>query len=104
MSQLLEGVAHDLPGLFVEAGEIVVYAPEGGTARAVKAITGRSAAPVDFPNLRADGVRVWARFIATDVPELRQGDGLSFGGNDYTVDGIEPDRAGSVMVTLINDA
>jgi len=103
-SRLRDSIAADLPGFLFEVGEIVVYTPAGGTARDVTAITGTRAAPSDFPTLRADGLAVWVRFIASDVPELAQGDAVSFADNDYTVDGIEPDRAGTVMVTLINDA
>lgn len=102
MSDFLDSVAHDLPGLQMELGEFVVYTPAGGTARSVKVIPGRGAAPSQFPELQADGSRRWLRAIAAELPELAQGDAVSIGDDDYIVDGIEYDRAGTVMATLVD--
>lgn len=102
MTGFLDGVAHDLPLLFTELGQTVRYTPSGGDARTIRVIEGRGSAPVDFPQLQADGVRRWARIVTADVPELAQGDELELSDGTYSVDGIEPDRAGTTLATLID--
>lgn len=102
MSQFLDGVAHDLPELFRDVGRIIVYTPAGtGIARDVTAIFGRKSVEADFGDVALDGVQIWVRSVAADLADLAQGDLITVDGIGYTVDGIEFDRAGTVLATLI---
>ena len=106
MSQFLDGLAHDLPGLLNEFGRIVSYTPGSpvGPARDVLVIVGQRTETTELGELSHDGLQVWIRAVAADVPELRQGDAVAIDAANYRIDGIEFDRGGTVMATLINDA
>ena len=102
MSLFLQGLAHDLPGLLNEFGQLTAYTPKGGLTRELTVIKGEKSEPAEFENVTADGNAVWIRVIAAQVPELAQGDAITMDARNYTVDAIEPDRAGTVRATLIN--
>ena len=106
MSQFTDGVAHDLPGLLTEFGRIVTYTPSvpTGPPRGVLVIVGQRTESIELGELSHDGLQVWIRAVAADVPELRQGDAVAIDAANYRIDGIEFDRGGTVMATLINDA
>ena len=106
MSQFLNGVAHDLPGLLTEFGRIVTYTPTvpTGPPRGVLVIVGERTESIEFDNVAHDGLQVWIRAVASDVPELRQGDAVTIDTATYKVDSVEFDRGGTVRAGLINDA
>ena len=101
MSAFLEAVAGDLPGLLNELGQDVDYTPSGQPTRPLRVIIGRRTVPVEFENLQSDGEAVWIRTIAAYVPDLAQGDQVQLPDGLYTVDGLDYDRAGTVLATLI---
>ena len=105
MSQFLDGLAHDLPGLLTEFGRIVSYTPTVpvGPARDVLVIVGQRTEPIELGEHSHDGLQVWIRAVAVDVPELRQGDAVAIDAATYKVDALEFDRGGTVMATLVND-
>lgn len=103
MSAFLASVAHDLPGLFADLGRVVTYAPAAGVAHDLLAIVGERTEPVELGQLTTDGPQVWIRVIATQVPDIAQGDGVTIGDAIYRIDGLEFDRGGTVMATLIRD-
>ena len=104
--EFAESLAHDLPGLFIETGQTIVYTPAAGVARDVRAIVGQRANPIEFDDVKVDGVQTWVRFNRVDVPELAQGDAITIAtgpaAGAYTVNALEPDRVGTVLTFLIS--
>jgi len=104
LSLFLAALAHDLPGLLHEFGRTVTYTPAGGTARELLVIVGEKTVPADVGEIASDGLEIWIRALAAGVPELAQGDAVTIGTAEYTVDGIEYDRGGTVLCTLVQSA
>jgi hypothetical protein len=106
VSQFLDGLAHDLPGLLAEFGRIVRYTPTSpeGPARDVQVIVGQRTEVTEFGTLQHDGLQVWIRAIASDVPELVQGDAIAIDAATYVIDSVEFDRGGTVRAGLISDS
>jgi len=104
LSLFLDSLAHDLPGLLHEFGRTVTYTAGAGTPREIVVIVGEKSQPAEFEDITSDGLEVWIRALVADVPALAQGDGVTIGSAEYKVDGIEYDRGGTVMCTLVNRA
>ena len=79
------------------------YTPAGGTTRDLLVIVGEKTVPVDVGERTADGLQTWIRAIASEVPALAQGDAVVIGSAAYTIDGLEYDRGGTVLCTLLRD-
>jgi hypothetical protein len=80
-------------------GVNVTYTPAGGVGRTVKAILDRDY----FSDTGGVGIQTESfvvQLVDADVPELAAGDGVTYGGVNYTAVEVKPDFHGMTDVVL----